>query len=491
MIVYFIANMIIKKILRFIIVLIFSILSISCSNNKIGIPQLNTAEVIGNYPDTYFLYYIPTQGIRPMEWNVKGLPEGLSLDSNTGIISGNAQKGEYVINIKAVNSIGEDSKTITLSIGNKLLLTPPMGWNSWNTFGANISEKLILEMADSLISSGMQDVGYQYINIDDLWQLADRDKNGHIQIDSVKFPRGIKYIADYLHKKGLKLGVYSDAARYTCAGVAGSLGFEKVDAEDFAKWGVDLLKYDYCGAPKDRDTAFVRYKKMGDALKSSNRSIVYSICEWGERKPWLWAKEAGGHYWRTTWDIRDKWKSEEYTSSNNSILTILERNAKLNKYSEPGAWNDPDMLVVGISGKSKSINHGSEEFGCSVEQYKSHMAMWCMMNAPLLCGNDLRNMDDVTKDILTNVELIRINQDKLGKQAEVIISDEKIMVMKKELSDHRTAISVLNKSEDMEYEVDLNDYFENNAFEIFSNKNISPNTVKLKPSEARVYLLKD
>ena len=261
-----------------------------------GKPCINPPHVVGNYPATPFLFYIPTSGERPIKWHAENLPKGLKLDKETGIIKGKVvEKGTYKVMLKAENALGTDTQELLINIGDELLLTPPMGWNSWNTFGRHLTEELLLQTADAMVENGMRDLGYAFINIDDFWQLPERGADGHIQIDKTKFPRGIKYVADYLHERGFKLGIYSDAADKTCGGVCGSYGYEEIDARDFASWGVDLLKYDYCNAPAGRVEAMERYEKMGRALRATDRSIVFSICEWGQREPWKWAKQVGGH----------------------------------------------------------------------------------------------------------------------------------------------------------------------------------------------------
>lgn len=413
-----------------------------------GEPRINAPYVTGNYPGTEFVFAVPTSGERPMSWSAEGMPEGLVLDGKTGIIRGNVKEaGEYAVKITAKNAKGSKSSVLTIKVGDELALTPVMGWNSWNTFGPELTEALVIETADAMVANGMRDLGYNYINIDDFWQLADRGADGHMQINKEKFPRGIKYVADYLHDKGFRLGIYSDASRYTCGGVCGSYGYEEIDAQDFASWGVDLLKYDYCGAPDAQDTAIVRYRKMGEALRGTDRSIVYSICEWGQRQPWTWAKGVGGHYWRTTWDIRDAWESED--GSINGVIKITEVNKNLADYAGPGGWNDPDMLVVGMFGKSHSINTGKFQYGCTLDEYRSHMSLWCMMASPLLSGNDVRVMADSVKDILLNEEVIAVNQDVLGKQGRVVKTDGNCEVWVKPLKEG-AAVAVFNRGEKAE-----------------------------------------
>lgn len=460
-----------------------------------GKPCINAPQIVGNYPSTPFLFYIPTSGQRPMEWSAGELPQGLKLDAKTGIISGNVTtKGDYSVTLTAKNALGTATKEIVIRIGDELLLTPPMGWNSWNTFGRHLTEKLVLETADAMIANGMRDLGYSYINIDDFWQLPERGADGHIQIDKTKFPRGIKYVADYLHERGFKLGIYSDAADKTCGGVCGSYGYEETDAKDFASWGVDLLKYDYCNAPAGRVEAMERYAKMGKALRATGRSIVYSICEWGQREPWKWAKQVGGHLWRVSGDIGDVWyRDANYIGGLRGIMNILEINAPLNEYAGPSGWNDPDMLVVGIDGKSMSIGYESE--GCTQEQYKSHFALWCMMASPLLSGNDVRNMNDSTLQVLLDADLIAINQDVLGAQAERSIRADNYDVWAKPLADGRKAVACFNRTKTAQT-VEMNEKtVENLCFEqIYSLDGRSTESgsdklfVKLAPYQCKVYI---
>lgn len=324
-------------------------------------------------------------------------------------------------------------------------LTPPMGWNSWNLFEEEVSEKLVKEIADALVTSGMSNAGYQYIVIDDYW-VGGRNAKNELFPDPVRFPNGMKALADYVHSKGLKLGIYSDAASLTCGGVTGSYNFEEQDANTFAAWGIDYLKYDYCNAPDDVTSAFARYKKMGDALRKTNRPIVYSICEWGQRQPWLWAKAAGGNLWRTTWDMRDTWFSDQYDNGHNGILNTVDKQNGLEKYAGPGGWNDPDLLVTGLFGKGKSSSLNGRFTGCTLTEYRSQFALWCMLASPLMVNLDVRNIDNTVKAVLLNKELIAINQDALGNQAKVIYNQNDIEVFKKELSGDRYAICVLNRS---------------------------------------------
>jgi alpha-galactosidase len=337
--------------------------------------------------------------------------------------------------------------------GGKIIApVPPMGWMTWNYFADNINEKDIREMADAMVSSGMLAAGYQYVFIDDGWQ-GGRDNKNNLVGDLHKFPSGIKALAGYIHSKGLKLGIYSDAAQLTCAEYTGSLNFEEQDAKIFAAWGVDYLKYDYCNAPSDSAAARLRYKTIADALRTSGREITLGICEWGDRMPWLWAANAGGQLWRTTADVRDKWKTASpYATANElhgigaGILDITDRNAGLWQYAGPGRWNDMDMLVVGLYGK-KGPSGDLGGIGCSEIEYQSQMSLWCMMASPLAATNDIRNMNDATKRILLNKEIIAINQDALGKQAERKIGNETWNVFVKPLANGDYAVAILNRSD--------------------------------------------
>lgn len=320
---------------------------------------------------------------------------------------------------------------------------PLMGWMSWNFFAEKVNERELKEMATAMINSGMVEAGYNYIFIDDGWQ-GGRDMKNNMIADPVKFPSGIKALANFLHERGMKLGIYSDAAQLTCAGYTASLNFEEQDAKTFAEWGIDYLKYDYCNAPADSNTAKQRYQKMAEALKKSGRPIVFGICEWGERQPWNWAASVGGQLWRTTHDIRDKWAKKPSEKWGLGILDILETNAKLNEFAGPGRWNDADMLVVGLYGKKGPSGDGGG-IGCTDIEYQSQFSLWSMMCSPLYASNDIRNMNEATKLILLNKEVIKINQDPLGIQAIQKLNDSSVSIFLKPLVNGDYAVAVLNK----------------------------------------------
>lgn len=313
-----------------------------------------------------------------------------------------------------------------------LALTPPMGWNSWNKFGCDVSEELIKSTADAMVSTGMKDAGYEYIVIDDCWH-GERDSLGFIQPDPERFPSGIKALADYVHSKGLKFGIYSDAGWKTCGGRPGSRGREYQDAMTYASWGVDYLKYDWCYT--DGLKAEGAYLTMRDAIYAAGRPIVLSICEWGSDNPWDWATPVG-HLWRTTGDIYNCFDCEydHGTWSSWGVLQILDMREGIRKAAGPGHWNDPDMMEVGN--------------GMSVNEDRTHFAMWAMQAAPLIAGNDLRNMSSETIEILTNKEAIAIDQDSLGVQGYKHIDEEDFEVWVKPLVDGNLAVCFLNRTTD-------------------------------------------
>lgn len=327
---------------------------------------------------------------------------------------------------------------------NQLTPTPPMGWMTWNLFQGNINEQLIRETADAMVEGGFRDAGYEYIFIDDLWQ-GGRDRHNNMIPDPVKFPNGIKALADYVHSKGLKLGIYSDAAPLTCGGWTASLGFEEQDARTFASWDIDYLKYDYCNAPEDSATARHRYRTMANALQKSGRNIALGICEWGQRQCEEWCEEVGGQLWRTSYDVRDMWK-DITKEGGMGILDIVNITAPLAKYVRPGQWPDMDMLVVGLNGKGgPSSDLGG--VGCTQTEYQTQMSMWCMMASPLAMTNDLRKVSEDDRRILLNPEIIAINQDPLGKAAERKVMTDDYQIYVRPLADGSHAVALLNTSD--------------------------------------------
>jgi alpha-galactosidase len=314
-----------------------------------------------------------------------------------------------------------------------------MGWNSWNTFGSNIDEDLVQGVADAFVSEGLKDAGYQYVVIDDIWEADERDADGRLTWDPAKFPSGIPALAEYVHSKGLKFGIYSCAGIRTCAGKPASYGYEEVDAQTFADWGVDFLKYDYCYKPLGVSGPAL-YRRMGQALRATGRPILFSACEWGHTDPAKWARSAGCHMWRTTGDIADSWES---------MMGIVRLQTGLEDYAGPNGWNDPDMLVVGMHGRG-NVAQG----GMSDTEYKVHFMIWCMLAAPLMIGCDVRRMDEATRRILLNPGLIAVNQDPLGIQARTIGGAENdfhgpdYQVWYKPLADGSVAVGFFNFTPD-------------------------------------------
>lgn len=315
----------------------------------------------------------------------------------------------------------------------RLALTPPMGWNTWNKFACNVSDELVRGMADAMVKSGMKDAGYQYVVIDDCWQVS-RDKNANIVADPQRFPNGIRAVADYVHSVGLKFGIYSDAGSKTCAGRPGGLGHEYQDALMYASWGVDYLKYDWCNTTTQ--DAKASYANIRAALDASGRPIVLSICEWGKNQPWRWGKEVGGNLWRTTGDIQDRWAGQQKwgdgTCCSNGMLDIVDQQVGIGPYAGPGHWNDPDMLEVGNGGMTTT-------------EYRSHFSLWAILTAPLIAGNDLRTMTPEIRDILTNKEVIGVDQDPLGREGRRVAKDGDLEIWAKQLRDGGRAVVLLNR----------------------------------------------
>lgn len=425
-------------------------------------PRINSASVYGVRPGSPFLFRIPATGERPMTFSVKNLPKGLAVDTKTGIITGKiAEKGTYEVILSAKNAKGSASKKLRIVCGDKIALTPTMGWNSWNCFGHEVSAEKVKRAADALIKTGLVNHGWNYINIDDSWQYNRdgkdssfkgkmRDENGYILTNS-KFP-DMKGLTDYMHSNGLKAGIYSSPGPWTCGGCAGSYGYEKQDAESYAKWGFDYLKYDWCsyggvidGLPDndpnkvpslafqggaDLDKGVKPFKLMGDLLKKQSRDIVYNLCQYGMGDVWKWGDDADAQSWRTTNDITDTWAS---------VKSIALAQDKAAPYAKPGNWNDPDMLVVGVVGWGNA--HQSR---LKPDEQYLHISLWSIFSAPLLIGCDLEKLDDFTINLLTNDEVIAVNQDALGKQGvcQQTIGELKIYV--KELEDGGKAVAFAN-----------------------------------------------
>lgn len=403
-------------------------------------PRINGARVFGVRPGSPFLFKIPATGVKPLSYAVEHLPAGLKIDSTTGIITGKLLRaGNYNMTFVVKNSSGEAKREFTVKCGNVISLTPPMGWNSWNCWGLSVSEEKVIKSAEAMISKGLIDHGWTYMNIDDGWEAEKRSPTGEIVANS-KFP-DMKVLGNWLHDHGLKFGIYSSPGPRTCGGYLGSWQHEKQDATTYAKWGIDYLKYDWCSYARiaKGDTTLAAYEKpykvMEVALRSQKRDINYSLCQYGMKNVWEWGVKVNGNSWRTTGDITDNW---------NSLRTIGFNQTVQYPYAKPGRWNDPDMLIVGDVGWGENLHPTRLN---PDEQY-THISLWCLLSAPLLIGCDISKMDDFTLNLLSNDEVLALDQDPLGKQAKQIIKKDNYQVWVKELEDGNKAIGIFNLSDD-------------------------------------------
>jgi len=327
-----------------------------------------------------------------------------------------------------------------MAVDPSLASTPPMGFNTWNRFGMQIDERLIEETMDALCVLGLAELGYRYVNIDDGWMAGERDRRGRLRPDPVRFAQGIASLAERAHSLGLRLGIYSDCGVRTCGGLPASYGHERDDAAQFADWGVDYLKHDWCNVPFDafpglthREVAQILYGRMSDAIVATGHPMVFSLCSWGDGEPWEWARGVG-HLWRTTGDIVDAYRRPAATGWSGDLVSIFRRNVTLAPYAGPGGWNDPDMLEVGNGGMTDT-------------EYRSHFALWCLMAAPLMIGTDLRDVKASTLAILTNRDLIAIDQDPLGRPCEVVEQKDDVWVLRRPLANGDMAVAVFNEGD--------------------------------------------
>jgi len=419
-------------------------------------PRINGAKIYGAHPGSPFLYRIPATGKRPITFTASGLPEGLSLDQNSGVISGTTgTAGEYAVVIAAQNSFGSDERTLKIIAGDKLALTPPMGWNSWYIYYHRVSDSVMRLSADLMISSGMADYGYQYVNIDDCWAIKAgsddpviggemRGKNGELRTNKL-FP-DMKGLTDYIHGKGLKAGIYISPGPTTCAGYTGSYQHEQQDIRTFAEWGFDFLKYDWCSygrieKERTREAYIKPYKLMWDELQKIDRDIVLNLCQYGMGNVWEWGAEVG-NCWRTTGDL-----GLVAGSSMPGFWYVGLSNSQHWEYAQPGGWNDPDYILIGwIRNALKKEMYQKADMTPN-EQY-AYMSMWSMMAAPLIYGGEMARLDAFTLNVLCNNEVIDVNQDILGKQAKIIRATKEELVMVKELEGGSYAVGLFSVSGD-------------------------------------------
>lgn len=425
-------------------------------------PRINSASVFGVRPGSPFQFRIAATGDRPMRFAASKLPAGLTLDAATGLITGKLDKeGTFEVVLKATNAKGKTEKKFRIISGDRIALTPPMGWNSWNCFAGEVSADKVKRAADAMVKSGLIDHGWTYINIDDFWQnhrdSKDSSLRGKLRDDAGNIVPNSRFgdmkpLADYVHELGLKIGIYSSPGPWTCGGCAGSYGFEKQDAEAYARWGFDYLKYDWCsyGAVIDgmkendpykvpslsfagggnRAVAIKPYEVMGKYLLQQPRDIVYSLCQYGMSDVWKWGDSVGGNAWRTTNDINDTWASVK------NIALAQDKGAP---FAKPGNWNDPDMLVVGTVGWGNP--HPSR---LKPDEQYLHMSLWSLFAAPLLIGCDMEKLDPFTLNLLTNDEVIAVNQDPLGKQGTCLYTNREVRIYVKELEDGSKAVGFCN-----------------------------------------------
>jgi hypothetical protein len=411
-------------------------------------PRINNAKVYGVRPRAPFLFRIAATGIKPLLYRVDQLPEGLVLDAKTGIITGVLNKGIYPTVIHVSNEKGSATQSFTIKAGDTLAYTPTMGWNSWNCWGTNVSAEKVKSSAQAMIDKGLVDHGWTYINVDDGWEAPVRAADSSIVTNS-KFP-DMKELGNWLHERGLKFGIYSSPGPLTCGGFLGSYGHERRDADTYTSWGVDYLKYDWCSydniAGKDTtlDTYVKPFRIMQQALRAQKRDIIYSICQYGMKDVWKWGESVDGQSWRTTEDIEDTWESLE---------RIGFSQGKLQQYVNPGHWNDPDMMIVGKVGWGENL-HPSR---LTPDEQYTHVSLWSLLAAPLLIGCDLDKPDAFTLNLLTNDEVIAINQDELGFAAKRV--SENVWV--KDLADGSKAVGIFNmsaKPASIHVDLELNKY---------------------------------
>ena len=405
-------------------------------------PRYNGPAVFGVRPGSPVIFRLPFSGDKPMKYAVEGLPEGVVLDPGKGVLSGSCQvEGDYPLVFTATNDKGSASAPFTLKVGTEIGLTPPMGWNSWNCWALSVSQEKVMASAAALINRGLADYGYSYMNIDDAWEAEYRTPDGRIEANE-KFP-DMKALGDYLHSNGLKFGIYSSPGDHTCGGFLGSLDHEQLDAEVWNSWGVDYLKYDWCGyskvfeaSPDKSDAAYIRpYLKMQQYLREQPRDIFYSLCQYGWGRVWEWGAFIDANSWRTSNDINDTWESLYETG--------FVRQPDLYPYAGPGHWNDPDMLIVGKVGWSSSLRDSR----LTPDEQYTHISLWSLLAANMLIGCDLSQIDDFTFNLLCNNEVNAVNQDVLGKQAHRDVDEDGIQIWSRPLSDGGTAVGIFNLNE--------------------------------------------
>lgn len=426
-------------------------------NESVLITGLDAATTVFSQPGVRFMHKLRSSN-PDARFEVGNLPAGLTYNEKRNLVEGIVDaEGVYNYDVKVICGDEEIVEPITLTVSSNLQQPVPfMGWLSWNSIEGNISEDVIKTVADQMESKGLIAAGYNHLVIDDLWHANARAADGKPLESPTKFPNGMKASADYVHSKGMKFGVYSDAAERTCAGAFGGYGYEEIDAKQYAEWGVDILKYDYCHAPGDVETAKTRYSAIGNALKNSGRNIILYICEWGPREPWKWGAEVGGSCWRATFDTRDCWIGK---SGGIGIVQSIAGMKDIWAYNGVNRFNDADMMCVGINGTGKSSSHLCQTGpGMTKDEYRTQMALWCMWSSPLTLSNDMtKALSEEDLAIMTNSELIALNQDRMGQAAETIFHDANdCLILAKDCENGDVAVSVTNLTDAPKaYNVDL------------------------------------
>ncbi|MBP3712439.1 MAG: putative Ig domain-containing protein [Bacteroidaceae bacterium] len=417
-------------------------------------PRFNTAPIYGVRPGSPVHFRFGVSGEKPMKFSAADLPAGLTLNPDNGALSGSIEKaGSYTFTVKARNAKGEQSQRFTIRCSSKIALTPPMGWNSWNCWGLSVTQDKVISSAKALIDKGLADYGYCYMNIDDGWEAKERNADGTIAVNE-KFP-SMKDLGDWLHSEGLKFGIYSSPGDLTCGGYLGSIDHELQDAESYNSWGIDYLKYDWCGYGRKHRTepdnqtvaSYVRpYLLMERCLRQQPRDIFYSLCQYGMADVWKWGEAVDANSWRTTGDITDTWASLYHIG--------FELQPELYPYAKPGHWNDPDMLIVGKVGWSNNLRDSR----LTPDEQYTHISLWTLLASNMLIGCDIAQMDEFTVALLCNNEVNAVNQDILGKQAKRDVEDGSIQVWSRPLSDGSYAVGIFNVG-GTDARVDFKKYF--------------------------------
>ena len=418
-------------------------------------PRINGAKVFGVRPGSPFLFTIPATGERPMTFAADNLPAGLRVDPATGQITGAIKaKGEYAVTFRAENAKGKAARAFKIVCGDTLALTPHMGWNSWYVWENHVTDKILRDAADAMAASGMMDHGYMYVNVDDCWAVRPdakdptllgepRDKQGRVNANP-RFP-DMKALTDYIHAKGLKAGIYTSPGVFTCAGHVGAFGHEKQDVERFVEWGFDFLKYDWCSySAKAKDKSRAEYEKpyrlISEILKAQPRDIVLNICQYGMDKVWEWGKEVGGNSWRTADDLGGTFEKIGLAVFRDGFDAYSDK--ELHKYAGPGAWNDPDYLLLGYLSDWKG---GTAPTPLTPNEQYSHVSLWSLVAAPLIFSGDITRLDEFTLGLLTNDEVIDIDQDPLGKPGRRVAKNGDFEVWARELEDGSLAVGMFNR----------------------------------------------